>query len=84
MYSWVATWNLPVSTWTWTGNSWTGSGVDGGDDELEEDEEKLSGDDRRGTDNADGRRSGEGEEVVLLAGAGGCTERGSSVPDFVC
>ena len=47
-----------------------GSGVRGGDDEVEDEEEKLSGDDRRGIDNADGRRSGLGEEVVLLAGAG--------------
>ena len=72
MYSGVETWYLPVSTWTWIGKSWTGGGVDGGDEEEAEDVEKLSGDDRRGMDDADGRRSrsGLGEEVVLLAGAG--------------
>ena len=74
MYSWV----------TCTGKSWTGSGVDGGDDEVEDEEEKLSGDDRLGTDTGGERRSGLGLELVLLAGTGAYIERGSSEPDFVC
>ena len=48
-----------------------GSGEDGGDDEVEEAKEKLSGDDRRATDGTDGRRSGgeaEVEEAKKLSG----------------